>query len=403
MKLNIGCGYDYLRGYVNVDASRDSLADKFMDAHQLGFGDGSAEEVRASQLIEHLGFFKAKYFLAECYRVLKDGGLLALETPHVEGTFGEFLKGDRAAREAALGWVYGSESAGMEHRCCFPEELLEELLAGAGFLPETKKVFNYEPHRPVLRVTARKKSCAAADFEAALRRELALKGTARFGDEYAAAETEKLIKAALTPAIFGSDERSFELAIYDPCLAEAFFRIKRSEKFVAAAAALASVNFPSRMYSALAAQSLDASQKDAFEAALQAGRRDLTETLAGRLPPAEKPFDYADNRPGYRTFFSLEMGRQFCKKAFRFGLKAYENGDFGEAAVHFADAVRLDRDNPYAWLYFARSFEERGEYNQCGPAYEKALALFESSGLAGREMLEKVRGALEALRRQGRI
>ncbi|MBI4802226.1 MAG: methyltransferase domain-containing protein [Elusimicrobia bacterium] len=87
MKLNIGCGYNYLRGYVNLDASRDSLADKFMEAHQLGFDDGSAEEIKASQLIEHLGFFRTKYFLAECYRVLKDGGVLTLETPHIEKTF----------------------------------------------------------------------------------------------------------------------------------------------------------------------------------------------------------------------------------------------------------------------------------------------------------------------------
>lgn len=395
MKLNIGCGYNYLKGYVNLDASRDSLADKFMEAHQLGFDDGSAEEIKAAQLVEHLGFFKTKYFLAECYRVLKDGGLLLLETPHIEKTFRIFLKGPRAAREAALGWVYGSERPGMEHRYCFPAELLEELLAGAGFEVKKKKLFEYQAHRPALRLAARKKGSPAADFEAALRRELAVEGTALFKDEYAASELEKLIKAALSPGIFENDELAFELALYEPGLAGAFFRVKGNARFIKAAAALAAANFTARMYGALAAQPLGASHKDAFDAALELGRRDLKEALAGRLPPAEKP--------GPQPLFSLEMTRISSDRVFRAGLKAYENADFGEAAGYFAQALRLCRDNPYAWLYFARSFEARGEYNECAPAYEKALALFERGGLAGPEMVENVKKQLRSLRRLGRL
>lgn len=395
MKLNIGCGYGYLRGYVNVDSSRDSLADQFMEAHQLGFDDGSAEEIRAAQLIEHLGFFKAKYFLAECYRVLKDGGLLALETPHVEKTFREFLNGPRAAREAALGWVYGSECPGMEHRYCFPVELLCELLAGAGFELEKKEYFEYQAHCPALRLAARKKGGPAADFEAALRREVALGKAVPFGDEYAASELEKLIKAALSPGVSENDELAFEFALYDPGLAGAFFRAKGKAGFIKAAAALAAGNFTARMYGALAAQPLGASQKDAFNAALELGRRELKETLAGRLPPVGKPGPY--------PLFSREMARRFSERTVCAGIKAYENAAFGEAAGHFADALRLDRDNPYAWFYFALCSRERGDYGQCGHACEKALVLFERAGQAGREMPGKVRDQLEALRRQSRI
>ena len=134
MKLNIGCGYDYLAGHVNIDNGADSLADKKMDACLLDFGDASAGEIKASQLIEHLGFFKTKYFLAECRRALEPGGLLVLETPLIEKTFELFLRGGRTEKEAALGWIYGSESAGMGHLYCFPEELLKELAAEAGRL-----------------------------------------------------------------------------------------------------------------------------------------------------------------------------------------------------------------------------------------------------------------------------
>ena len=388
MKLNIGCGYEYLPGYVNIDSSRESLADKFMEAHRLEFDDGSAGEVRAAQLIEHLGFFKAKYFLAECYRVLKDGGLLTLETPHVEKTFQAFLKGDRAGREAALGWVYGSESRGMEHRWCFPEELLKEILAEAGFELKKKQYFEYQPGRPVIRLDARKKSRPAAD-----RRRLGAGDAPCFGDEYAASETEKLLKAVLAPGIFDDNDRAFELVLYEPRLAEAFFRVRELDKYVKAAAALGKVNFTARMYSALAAQPLDTGQKEAFDAALKAGRSCLKEALAGRPPAAVKP--------GPHPLFSLEMARLLSVRAFRAGLKVYETGNIGAAAEHFAAALRLDRDNPYTWLYLARGYEVGGQHVKCVLAYERSLALFGRDGFAG-EMAEEIGKRLEKLRRPGR-
>ena len=77
MKLNIGCGYNCLDGWLNVDISPDSAADRLMPAHDLDFHDGSVSEIKALQLIEHLGFFKARYFLSECWRVLEPGGTSA--------------------------------------------------------------------------------------------------------------------------------------------------------------------------------------------------------------------------------------------------------------------------------------------------------------------------------------
>jgi len=393
MKLNIGCGYNYLKGYVNIDSSEESLADRRMEAHSLYFEDCSIEEIKAAQLIEHLGFFKAQYFLTECYRVLKPGGLLVVETPNIEKTFKIFLKGDRGVRETALGWVYGSESLGMEHRYCFPAELLEEALAGAGFKLVKKDLFDYQVNRPALRFSARKNGSAAADLAAALRRELSVRGALYLGDEYAAAEMEKLLKIALAQGVSADEDAVFELALYEPRLAEAFFRVKGTARFMKASAGLAAGNFTARMYGTLARQPLGITQKDAFAAALEEGRRDLKEALVGRLPPLEKI--------GPHALFSLEMARIVSDRTFRAGLKAYANDAFGEAAGSFAEALRLCRDNPYAWLYFARSFEARGEYNECGAAYERALAVFESVGLAGPETIGAVKEEIETFRHRG--
>jgi len=94
VRLNIGCGWNYLAGWVNLDSSADSAADRRMMAHDLDFPEASVQEIKALQLIEHLGFFKAKYFLAECWRVLVPGGRLTLETPDIEKTFRAFLDGE---------------------------------------------------------------------------------------------------------------------------------------------------------------------------------------------------------------------------------------------------------------------------------------------------------------------
>ena len=127
MKINVGCGYNWLKGYLNINSRENSLADEIMEAHCLKLESETADEIKASQLIEHLGFFKAKFFLGEAFRVLKKGGRLIIETPHIEKTFEIFLSGDDKIKETALGWIYGSESEGMNHIYCFPFGLLKTI------------------------------------------------------------------------------------------------------------------------------------------------------------------------------------------------------------------------------------------------------------------------------------
>ena len=80
-----------------------------------------------------------------------------LETPHIEKTFEIFLAGDHAVKEAALGWVYGSETPGMNHLYCFPEELLADSLEEAGFERGRKRGIIFQPSRPALRFRGGKK------------------------------------------------------------------------------------------------------------------------------------------------------------------------------------------------------------------------------------------------------
>lgn len=295
MKINIGCGYNRLDGWLNLDASPDSAADRLMAAHDLQLSANSASEIKALQLVEHLGFFRSKYFLSECWRVLRPGGLLLLELPDVEGTFRAFLDGDHAAREAALGWVYGAETPGMGHVYCPPAELLRELLGEAGFEVRAVSRFLFQPHRPALRVEAVKEESDSAALNAALRRRLLDKGLTGLPCEEEKAGLELAVRRLVSAE--GDHARALEQAlICAPAVLEYFSLEEENEpqpsREASACARLADWGLQGRMaaeYRSAAERGL--APESAFAAALARGRSLAAAALAGRqpdgLPPAE--------------------------------------------------------------------------------------------------------------------
>ena len=304
MKLNIGCGYNRLEGWLNADNSADSAADSLMEAHDLRLENASAEEIKALQLVEHLGFFKTKYFLSECWRVLETGGTLTLETPDIEKTFSVFLAGDAAAREAALGWVYGPETAGMGHVYCLPKELLLELLAEAGFETRAATEFLFQPHRPALRFEAVKKDAERAALNAALRRRLLDKGLAIFGCEEESAGLELAVRRLTGGA--GDPGSELEQALVSAAAALEYFTLaeeneQRPSPEAAACARLAGWNLQGRMAAEFLANYGGGKDTEAAAAlAAQAlGRELIKAALDGAAAPHGPP--PADQAPAVFT------------------------------------------------------------------------------------------------------
>ena len=84
MKLNLGSGTDYRKGYVNVDSNKVVKADKYFDLNKLPYPikDNSVSEIYCSHIIEHLTISPPE-FLLECHRILKRKGELRLIFPNV--------------------------------------------------------------------------------------------------------------------------------------------------------------------------------------------------------------------------------------------------------------------------------------------------------------------------------
>jgi len=85
MKLNLGCGYNQLPGYINVDHDPICKPDVVADLEAtLPFEDNSVDEIYLHHVLEHLGQTTKTYFSVwkEFYRILKDQGVIRIIVPH---------------------------------------------------------------------------------------------------------------------------------------------------------------------------------------------------------------------------------------------------------------------------------------------------------------------------------
>ena len=86
MKLNLGCGFNKLDGFVNVDKQPACQPDMVVDLEKLPwpFESGSVDAVVAAHVLEHLGQSPDAFLaiMRELYRVMKPGAKARIVVPH---------------------------------------------------------------------------------------------------------------------------------------------------------------------------------------------------------------------------------------------------------------------------------------------------------------------------------
>jgi predicted SAM-dependent methyltransferase len=81
-KLHIGCGHNRLHGWINIDMDENLKSDIVLDVTKgLPFQDNSISCIHSEDFIEHISLDDGKFFLKECFRVLKPDGVLRIVTP----------------------------------------------------------------------------------------------------------------------------------------------------------------------------------------------------------------------------------------------------------------------------------------------------------------------------------
>lgn len=89
MKLNIGCGTDYRKGFINVDGSNtlprvDRIIDLEKESLRNHFNAGEVDFILANDIIEHHFHWQAIRILEDFYFILKQGGQVEIRVPDAE-------------------------------------------------------------------------------------------------------------------------------------------------------------------------------------------------------------------------------------------------------------------------------------------------------------------------------
>lgn len=135
-KLNIGCGYNKINGYVNIDVDPACSPDILIVNNDLSiFEDGEFDEVLATDVLEHISHKYTMHALLEWARILKLGGRLKLQTSLVYGVVDIMRNCPKFATEFNfMRCLFGNqEHPGDFHHNAFTERTLAAYLHAAGF------------------------------------------------------------------------------------------------------------------------------------------------------------------------------------------------------------------------------------------------------------------------------
>jgi predicted SAM-dependent methyltransferase len=141
-KLHIGCGQNYLRGWINVDMHPYSKADLVWDVTRgLPFDDASISLIHSEDFIEHISLQAGTDLFRESFRVLVPGGVMRLLTPSLHAFARCYLDRDPGSlkwysedfgvRTYAEMFNFGMRMGG--HTFIYDEETLDLVLQEVGF------------------------------------------------------------------------------------------------------------------------------------------------------------------------------------------------------------------------------------------------------------------------------
>lgn len=86
MKLNLGCGFRKLEGFINCDNREEVKPDVCFDVLDgIPYPDDFFDHVMAIDFLEHIPIGKTIFVIEEIYRVLNPGGIFEHLTPSTDG------------------------------------------------------------------------------------------------------------------------------------------------------------------------------------------------------------------------------------------------------------------------------------------------------------------------------
>lgn len=167
LKLHLGCGYNVLPGWLNVDFApqRDEVA-KLDATQRFPLPSQRFDFVVSEHFIEHFSYADGERILRECLRVLRPGGTMRISTPDLGllvRLFGETKSAEDQRYQdwschKVVDWAPYSDPAfvlnhfvrAWGHRFVYTKPVLRELLIRIGFVEITEQQLNESAAPPLV-------------------------------------------------------------------------------------------------------------------------------------------------------------------------------------------------------------------------------------------------------------
>jgi predicted SAM-dependent methyltransferase len=420
MKIHLGCGLVYKKGYVNIDAYDDTVADKVMLAHKLEFEDNVASVIECIQMIEHLGAAKSIYALAEMFRILQPRGVLVIETPDLESAFQIFLKKGEEDRKYLMNWIFGLDSPGMLHRYCFPSELLNRMLSQAGFVDVKITRINTKSNQPTLRAICRKTEHSMVfQTMSTMRRKLVESGIVNLNDQVKALEQENLIQLIIKYAKEYQDSMSVdnlrklvvESAVVCPDVGLAFFNAsiihelistEKAKPHIETLQSFSELKMPSMLLHLLMNAPIEiGTQEQIYSSIRSMGIKAAKKSFSGKSEEVyrelRKTHSEIDSYPEFNVFSKVEV-EQLAERTLALATKAFAENNLSEALYLYNQVLRFDRNNLKAVWNLARIEGLDGSIDNAEKYYEQAKGLARIFRLPiQRHIIKRLNSEMESL------
>ena len=132
-KVNLGCGFDYRQGWVNVDALTKFKPDSIHDLHSpLPLTNESVDYVLAQDILEHFTKEDLLRLLSDLSRITRIGGLVEIRVPSVTAITNRLRKFPEARNQFLYGATAHTGIFGA-HKVGFTPEYLVFLFISNGF------------------------------------------------------------------------------------------------------------------------------------------------------------------------------------------------------------------------------------------------------------------------------
>lgn len=150
-KIQLGCGGNFLDGWLDTDITLYSTKAIYMDLTQsFPIGDSTFDRVYSEHAIEHIPYWSGQNMLQESFRILKPGGRIRISCPDFQFLINLYLNptdlSKQYMKDTKPDWAPYADSIftinnfvrDWGHQFIYDESALTILLLAAGFVNVTK-------------------------------------------------------------------------------------------------------------------------------------------------------------------------------------------------------------------------------------------------------------------------